>query len=82
VHFLHYTTVEKGYMNQQYEYMQELVKLSDRPPFKAECEGDLQKIDNPPEKMRKCGPVFMFQTNNQRPTKLQSNGKNVRKAHG
>jgi hypothetical protein len=62
--------------------MLDLIKLADRPPFKAACEGNLQKIDNPADKMRKCGPVFIFQTNNQRLTTPQSNGKDVRKTHG
>jgi hypothetical protein len=37
VSYPHVTTFDKGYMDEQYAWLEELIKKSDRPPFKPEC---------------------------------------------
>jgi hypothetical protein len=53
VHYPHYTYVEEGYMEEQYEYMQELVRLYEGSALDAECDGDTQSLRSAAETMRR-----------------------------
>jgi hypothetical protein len=56
VHYPLYTFVDEGYMEAQYDFIEEPVSLYGQPSFdiKIKCEGDLQTISNPADGMRKC----------------------------
>jgi hypothetical protein len=53
VHYPHYTYVEDGYMEEQYEYMQELVRLYEGTSFDAQCDGDVQPLRSAADTMRR-----------------------------
>jgi hypothetical protein len=54
VHYPHYTYVEEGYMEEQYEYTQELVRLYEGTSFDAQCDGDVQALSSAADIMRRC----------------------------
>jgi hypothetical protein len=60
VHYPHYTYVDEGYMEEQYEFMQELIRLYGQSAFDVQCDGDVQSLGSAADTMRRCViPVFL-----------------------
>lgn len=56
VNYGHQHTVARNYMDEQYNWLQQLIKLSDLPDFKPECSGGQQKVNDAANKYKTYVP--------------------------